>query len=146
MFEDAEKAEHAQAELNRKYIGKRWVELIPISGAEYQSFNQKGGRQEGKFAGKEREPRQRRERNYEQENQTVYIPDYVTHENCKRSVKLRGLPYEATKCDIVKFFSDFEVIEKDVIIDMSRGKSTGYALVFLPSEEDAARAIKELNN
>jgi RNA recognition motif-containing protein len=70
----------------------------------------------------------------------------VTHENCQRSLKLRGLPYQATTGDIAKFFGNYSVVEGDVIIDMSRGRPTGYALVFLPSEDDAARAIKELNH
>jgi RNA recognition motif-containing protein len=36
------------------------------------------------------------------------------------------------------------VKEEDVIIDMSKGKPTGYALVFVNTAEDAQEAIKEL--
>jgi len=48
LFEDGDKARSAQVELNKKYIGARWVELILISAQDYGSFNQQGG---NKFGG-----------------------------------------------------------------------------------------------
>ena len=133
--------------MNKKYIGSRWVELILISNQDYNSFNQQGG---GKFGGsREYSNKQgggdRSGSNFQQER-NVHLSDYVTHENCQRSLKLRGLPYSATAGDIAKFFGNYSVQESDVIIDMSRGRPTGYALVFLPSEDDAAKAMKELNH
>ena len=69
----------------------------------------------------------------------------MTADNASRSLKIRGLPYSATAADIAAFFSNYQVKEEDVIIDMSRGKPTGYALAFVKTEEDAQNAIKELN-
>jgi epithelial splicing regulatory protein 1/2 len=68
----------------------------------------------------------------------------VTEENCQRSLKIRGLPFSATANEIASFFGNFNVKEEDVIIDMSKGKPTGYALVFVNTAEDAQEAIKEL--
>lgn len=50
----------------------------------------------------------------------MYIRNYITPNNCKRCVKLRGLPYSAKEVDIAKFFSfqNFDVQEADVIMDM----------------------------
>ena len=59
---------------------------------------------------------------------------------------MRGLPYSASAANIAEFFGGFSVKEEDIIIDMSKGRPTGYALVFLPTEDDAARAQKELNH
>jgi len=70
----------------------------------------------------------------------VHLSDYVTADNCKTSLKLRGLPFNATKSQIVSFFGNFNVDESKVIIDVARGRPTGYALVFLQDEEEAARA------
>lgn len=36
MFEDADKARSAQNDLNKKYIGSRWVGLILISEQDYE--------------------------------------------------------------------------------------------------------------
>jgi len=146
MFEDAERARQAQADLNKKYIGTRWVELILITGPDYQSFGTQGGNKQGHFGDSQQQfGGQQKQQNFQQDR-NVHLSDYVTHENCQRSLKLRGLPYQATTGDIAKFFGNYSVVEGDVIIDMSRGRPTGYALVFLPSEDDAARAIKELNH
>lgn len=50
------------------------------------------------------------------------------------SLKLRGLPFKATKAEIAAFFGDFNVDQSKVIIDISYGRPTGYALVFLANE------------
>lgn len=69
----------------------------------------------------------------------------MTEENQYKSLKLRGLPFQATVQEIREFFADFRVAESDIIIDFADGRPTGYALVFLESEDEAARARKELN-
>ena len=61
-------------------------------------------------------------------------------------VKIRGLPYSADERQIRNFFSDFRVSETDVIIDKAHGQPTGYALVYVGSEQEARRAIEALNH
>lgn len=73
------------------------------------------------------------------------LSDYITEDNKDRCLKLRGLPFSCGVREIRDFFGDFRVSEKDVIIDMSHGQPTGYALVFLESADEAQRARKNLN-
>jgi len=61
-------------------------------------------------------------------------------------VKIRGLPYTADTKQIRDFFGDFRIAERDIIIDKAgHGQSTGYALVFLESQEEAQRAATQLD-
>lgn len=53
---------------------------------------------------------------------------------------MRGLPYSSSVRDIREFFNDFRVSDRDITIDMSNGRPTGYALVFFESEDEAKRA------
>ena len=69
----------------------------------------------------------------------------MTKENQYKSLKLRGLPFQVTVAEIREFFADFRVAESDIILDLSHGKPTGYALTHFESEDEAARAKKELN-
>jgi len=46
---------------------------------------------------------------------------------------------------IREFFADFRVAERDVIIDLQNGRSTGYALVILESSNEAQRAKADLD-
>lgn len=60
-------------------------------------------------------------------------------------MKLRGIPYQASLQDVKDFFSDYNVNDEDIVIEMRQGKKTGFALVFLSGEEDVQRARQELN-
>lgn len=75
----------------------------------------------------------------------VRLSDYVTEENRLSCVKIRGLPYDTTVREIRNFFADFRIAERDIVLDKSHGQTTGYALVFLQSVEEAERAKKELD-
>ena len=75
----------------------------------------------------------------------MHLSDYVTSDNRYKCLKMRGLPYQVTIKEIRDFFSDFRVADRDIIIDMSNGRPTGYALVFLESESEAQRAKDKLN-
>lgn len=75
----------------------------------------------------------------------VRLSDYVTQDNRYRSLKMRGLPYSVGIREIRDFFGDFRVADRDIIIDMNNGRPTGYALVFLESEDEATRAKNDLN-
>lgn len=80
-----------------------------------------------------------------QPRQNIRLSDYVTQENRLKALKLRGLPFQVTVPEIRNFFGDFRVADRDIIIDMTNGRPTGYALVFLESEEEAERAKLQLN-
>lgn len=73
------------------------------------------------------------------------LTDFITEDNRFRCLKMRGLPFSADVRQIRDFFGDFRVAERDVIIDKQHGAPTGYALVFLESEEEAQRAKKALD-
>jgi len=60
-------------------------------------------------------------------------------------VKIRGLPFNTNVKEIRNFFADFRIAERDIILDKSHGQTTGYALVFLESNEEAERAKKVLD-
>lgn len=56
-------------------------------------------------------------------------------------VKLRGLPYSATKKDIVDFFSDIQVNQYGITISMGNdGRPSGEAFVELTSPDDVEKA------
>lgn len=59
----------------------------------------------------------------------VHLSDFVNKDNQMRSLKLRGLPYSATQEQIRAFFGDYALDEKDIVIDHTDGRPTGYALV-----------------
>ena len=46
---------------------------------------------------------------------------------------------------MIEFFAGFDLSQKDIILDIERGKLTGYAMVELKTEAEAVRAIEELN-
>ncbi|XP_031489312.1 uncharacterized protein LOC116256907 [Nymphaea colorata] len=57
-------------------------------------------------------------------------------------LKLRGLPFSATKEDILDFFKDFEVSEDNVhMVFNSDGRATGEAFVEFASAEDSKAAM-----
>ena len=58
---------------------------------------------------------------------------------------MRGLPFTITPHEIVKFFKEFKVKKKDITIEYRRGKSTGYALVFLTNKTTVPKAQKALD-
>lgn len=66
-------------------------------------------------------------------------------DNRYKALKLRGLPYSVGVREIRDFFADFRVSDRDIIIDLHNGRATGYALVFLESEDEASRAKTALN-
>ena len=83
--------------------------------------------------------------NYDPENNNVRCSDSITEDNVDRSVKLRGLPWAANKGTVIEFFEGFKISKKDITIDIQGGKNSGFAIVHLVDEEEAARAIAELD-
>lgn len=60
-------------------------------------------------------------------------------------MKIRGLPWAANKGSVIEFFEGFKVSKKDIVIDIQGGKNSGFAIVILPSAEEAERACSELD-
>ena len=58
---------------------------------------------------------------------------------------MRGLPFNSTAADLVKFLAEFKVTESDFVIEIKNGRMTGMALAFLDSEEKRNEAIQKLN-
>ncbi|XP_077376791.1 G-rich sequence factor 1 [Festucalex cinctus] len=59
-----------------------------------------------------------------------------------RVVRLRGLPYNCTEDDIVRFFSGLEIMEKGItMVVNSRGRRSGEAFVWFSSQEAADEAL-----
>lgn len=59
-------------------------------------------------------------------------------------LKLRGLPFSATKEDIIEFFNGFVLSEDSIhITSLSDGRPTGEAFVEFNSAEDSEAAMEK---
>ena len=121
LFESEEEAERAM-DKDGEYIGPRFVQLSQESFAFHENFM-----------------------NDQLGCISVNINRMLNEDNLNTSVKLRGLPREVTKQDLLDFFADYNLTEDQVHIEMRFGRKTGWGLVFLNSEEDQQRAREELN-
>lgn len=87
----AEDVDGAVKDLNKKYIGERYVDLSVIAYADYRAFNsEKYTQSKNKFGGS-----------------TCKLFQEVNPDNQERSLVLRGLPYSATKDSVLEFVKDF---------------------------------------
>ncbi len=58
-----------------------------------------------------------------------------------------SLPFSVTSSQIEELFAKYgKVISADLITDRMSGQSKGFAFVEMATEEEAQKAIKELNN
>lgn len=191
LFASSNDCSQAQARLDQKHIGSRWVKLIRVVMDEYTNFeleqNDKYGNNDSSYGGSygggrrgggrggdrgfgdsdfggrggrgERRGRggrgTRGRGGYDDGgeqgdrfggaqggngNGTVRLSDFVNAENRYRAIKMRGLPFSVSVREIRDFFEDFRVAERDITIDMSMGRPTGYALVFFENDSEASRA------
>ena len=69
----------------------------------------------------------------------------VNADNISKAVKLTGMPFNASLTDVKEFFKDFNVSEDNIKIEMTRGRKSGNAIIFVNEEEDVQRAREELN-
>jgi len=129
LMKTEEDVENAVKDLNKKYIGERYVDLSVISYSDYRGFNsEKFTQSKNKFGGS-----------------TCKLFQEVNEDNEERSLVLRGLPYSATKDSVLEFVKDFgNVAEGDVFIEEFNGKKTGSCLVVFENAnvaQDAKAAL-----
>lgn len=129
LMKTADDVEKAVSELNKKYIGERYVDLSIIAYSDYRSFNsEKYTQSKNKFGGS-----------------TCKLFQEVNENNEERSLVLRGLPYSSTKDSVLNFVKDFgSVGESDVFIEEFNGKKTGSCLVVFENHQvsqDAKAAL-----
>jgi heterogeneous nuclear ribonucleoprotein F/H len=132
LMKNPEDVEAAVKELNKQYIGERYVDLSIIAYADYRSFNsEKYTQSKGKFGGFA--------------GNTCKLFQEVNDNNQDRSLVLRGLPYSATKDSVLEFVKDFgNVQDSDVFIEEFNGKKTGSCLVVFENSavaQDAKAAL-----
>ena len=58
-------------------------------------------------------------------------------------VMMRGLPYDATVNDVIKFFgTEFDIVDNGIVLPLdSDGRASGQAFVQFTNAEDAAKAL-----
>ena len=122
LFKSEEEAARAVNEKNGASIGRRWIELYLHPYSHFHNFFQAQHHEE-----------------------FVCLNKFVTDENKFRTLRVRGLPYSATKKDIVSFFHDYGVTNNDVVFEIKDGRPTGKALVFMMDSQTCLRAIGALH-
>eukprot|EP00474_Spongospora_subterranea_P009268 CRZ09726.1 hypothetical protein [Spongospora subterranea] len=118
-FESSRDAELAMRERNMQFINHRYIELSIDS--KYSSQGSPSSVPSFRAA-----------------------PDLVN----SRRVRLRGLPFSATKTDIINFFPGFslDMSSAETYIDPVSGRPNGVGCVSFLSCSEAMRAIKERNH
>ena len=77
--------------------------------------------------------------------QNISLRSYINASNQQRAVKMRGLPWRVTEQEILDFFEGYPIQSSDIVIEETDGRRTGFGLVFMPTEDDAEKAIGELD-
>ena len=61
-------------------------------------------------------------------------------------LRMRGLPFRATKVDITKFFADYNVVFDSIVLTYyNDGRATGEAFIGFQTPNDSRRAMECLN-
>jgi hypothetical protein len=122
LFESLGDAERAFKEKQKQEIGGRWILLGDLDVDDHENFE-----------------------SFNPENKNVRCGDSVTEDNVDKCVKLRGLPWAANKGTVIDFFEGFTLRKGDITIDIQAGKNSGFAICVMKDEEEAQRAIAELD-
>ena len=72
------------------------------------------------------------------------LSSFITETNQKRTIKIRGLPFECQALELVELFKDYKITESDCVLEQERGRGTGFALIFLKTEQIAEDAIQNM--
>lgn len=71
---------------------------------------------------------------------------FVVEPDDQVAVKIRGLPYQVRYEEISDFFSNYQYIEKSVILGLNNeGRKNGFGAILFENEEEAATAAKGMN-
>lgn len=122
LFQTEDDAERAYDELQGQDLNGRQARIFDLELAEYDDFE-----------------------NWDPSARDCRCGDSVNEDNVDRCVKLRGLPWAINKKLLTEFFDSFAVKKKNMTIDIQGGRCSGFAVVELESEDEAARAIDELD-
>ncbi|KAF5798510.1 putative RNA recognition motif domain, nucleotide-binding alpha-beta plait domain superfamily [Helianthus annuus] len=119
---------------NHQHIGRRYVEVFKCKKQEYyNTVAAEVGYDSGYYdKGYRRSPSRSRSKKEKGKDQTEYT----------EILKLRGLPFNVTKDEIVEFFKDYKVVEEKVhIACRPDGKVSGEAYVTFETAEVAKQAM-----
>lgn len=131
---------------NRQNIGRRYIEVFRSKKQEYYKAIAE------EIGSENQRPASRRDQsnapavrdnndNSQQQEDRKNDKDDVEHTGV---LKLRGLPFSATKEDIIDFFGDYTLSEDSVVIvSRSDGRATGDAFVEFESAEDSKAAMSK---
>ena len=122
LFKSEEEAQRAVNDKNGSSIGRRWIELYLHPYSHFHNFFQAQHHEE-----------------------FVYLNKFITEENKFRTLRLRGLPFNVSKKEILNFFKEFPLSDSDVIFEIKEGRATGRALVFMMDPITAVRAVQRLD-
>ena len=126
LFENKEEAISA-LNLNMEKIGQRFIELFVSNVREFETFMQHN------FVN----------------NAPQYSRDHMPNipvDKRKSTLMVIGLPFTATKDDLISFFNSFDVREKDIhMLTSNSGKFSGNSLITFEDELTAQRALKTKN-
>ena len=113
MFESEDEANRCMEEKEGEYIGPRFVNINLMTFAEHSSFMDD---QLGCI--------------------NVHIDRILNEDNISTCVKLRGMPRDITKEQVIEFFGDIEIDEDAIHLEIKFGRRTGLGLVFCKTEDD----------
>lgn len=73
--------------------------------------------------------------------------NFVDEKNQDRVILLKNLPFSVEKKDIVQMFLQIQYLEdKDIVIEISQGRKTGFALITLKNSRQVQMARDDLDN
>lgn len=125
IFETKEQAYEAMT-LNMEKIGTRFIELFSSNVREFENYMHHN------FSNTP---------SYSREN----VPN-IPLEKRKSTLMMIGLPFNVSKAEIIKFFSNFGLKDSDIyLISGHNGKFSGNALITFEDELEAQKALKTKN-
>jgi RNA recognition motif-containing protein len=135
LFENGEEADKAVKEMNKQYIGQRYVDLSVISYDEYRNFNTHSSRGAGAGGSKSGGNWSGNSGSY------VKLYQCVNNDNVDSALVIRGLPYKISTMQMQNFFNGYGTIPADhIFIEEFDGKRTGSALIVFENSQVAQDA------
>ena len=136
LLESEDEASRAAENLNKQYIGSRWIGTSVMTYADWKKFNaaQQGGGDRSSSGGGGFE------------RKTLKLSSVVNDDNIAKALVLRGLPFRVKMDEIKEFFSEIcEVSEDNIHIEEEEGRRSGAGLAVFENE-DQAQEVKEALN